>query len=257
MYWCIEPQHWGVQVPELGDKQPRDLPSMAQDPLRASEEELTSLERIIDRILRIPLAVVAIFTIMLLSAYFRLALGIPTDQFNDAASVIFNIAPASLFFMIILTLMGVHAPLSRKLLFCRFAAGQRSPLTTMTSGESMFWASLRSSNRTSLAMTGNRQTQSRTARRCLTYETYLPRLGRLLRWSEETAPGMRPKPRIWNSSRKSLMMGFKRPEMWMPQLPRRWTGWPRRRGSILAPVAPEMRKLVAARTSLASLTQED
>jgi len=63
----------------------------------STKEELTSLERIIGRVLRILLFVVAIFTIMLLSAYFRLDIGVPADALNDAASVIFSIAPASLF----------------------------------------------------------------------------------------------------------------------------------------------------------------
>jgi cation-transporting ATPase E len=72
-----------------------DMPAMAA--------ELTPLERLVDRILRVLLVLVAIFAVLLLAAFFRLDLGIPVDLFNDAASVIFNIAPSGLFLMIIVT----------------------------------------------------------------------------------------------------------------------------------------------------------
>jgi magnesium-transporting ATPase (P-type) len=72
-------------------------------PAQARKEELTSLERLIGRVLRILLIVVAILASVLLIRYFRLAPNIPVEDVASAASVIFSIAPASLFFMIFLT----------------------------------------------------------------------------------------------------------------------------------------------------------
>jgi magnesium-transporting ATPase (P-type) len=69
----------------------------------APKEEPTYLERIIERILRILLVIVAVFTALLLAVYFRVDLGRDTQVFTDAVSVIFSIAPASLYFMIVLT----------------------------------------------------------------------------------------------------------------------------------------------------------
>ncbi len=77
------------------------LPDLARGVLGAAD--LTPLERIVDRILRVLLLLVALFALLLLAAYFRLDLGIPVDLFNNAASVIFNIAPSGLFLMIIVT----------------------------------------------------------------------------------------------------------------------------------------------------------
>ncbi len=82
-----------------------DIPALAA--------ELTPLERIVDRILRVLLVLVAVFAVLLLAAFFRLDLGIPVDRFNDAASVIFNIAPSGLFLMIIVTYTTGTADLAR------------------------------------------------------------------------------------------------------------------------------------------------
>ena len=76
-------------------------------------EELTPLERLVDRILRFLLVLVAVFAVLLLAAYFQLDAGIPVDMFNDAASVIFNVAPASLFLMIVVTYTTGLADLGR------------------------------------------------------------------------------------------------------------------------------------------------
>ena len=81
--------------------------------LPAVTAELTPLQRAVDRILRILLVLVAIFAALLLSAYFRLDLGVPADVFNDAASVIFNIAPSGLFLMIIVTYSTGTADLAK------------------------------------------------------------------------------------------------------------------------------------------------
>lgn len=71
---------------------------------QAGKNELTALERAIDRILRVLLAIVIVFAVLLLLRYFRLDTSLPvdTEMFTEAMSVIFSIAPSSLFFMIIL-----------------------------------------------------------------------------------------------------------------------------------------------------------
>jgi len=79
----------------------------------ARKEELTSLERLIDRILRILLVIVFLIASLLLVRYFSLDLGVSTDAAASAISVIFSIAPASLFFMIFLTYAGGSADLAR------------------------------------------------------------------------------------------------------------------------------------------------
>ncbi len=66
-------------------------------------EQLTPLEKIVDRVLKGLLIIVGLFSILLMSVYFKLDLGVSTDIFNSAASVIFSIAPAGLFFMILVT----------------------------------------------------------------------------------------------------------------------------------------------------------
>jgi magnesium-transporting ATPase (P-type) len=80
---------------------------------QARKEELTSLERLIGRVLQILLVVVALLASVLLLRYFRLDPGIPVDSIASAASVIFSIAPASLFFMIFLTYAAGSADLVR------------------------------------------------------------------------------------------------------------------------------------------------
>ena len=82
-------------------------------PTQAPKEELTSVERLIGRVLRILLIVVAILATALLMRYFRLDPTIPVDSVASAASVIFSIAPASLFFMIFLTYAAGSADLVR------------------------------------------------------------------------------------------------------------------------------------------------
>ncbi len=67
--------------------------------------ELTPLERTVERVLKALLVVVVAFLVLLARIYFRLDAVIVVDEqsFIDAATVIFNIAPSSLYFVIILT----------------------------------------------------------------------------------------------------------------------------------------------------------
>jgi magnesium-transporting ATPase (P-type) len=83
---------------------------------------LTPLERIVERVLWILLSIVAVYTILLLVNYFRVNHLIPIDaqlyadvsqMYADAASVIFGIAPASLYFMIVLAYAAGTADLGQ------------------------------------------------------------------------------------------------------------------------------------------------
>jgi len=68
-----------------------------------SQRKLTPIEVIIGNILRVLLFVVAIFTVGLVYTYLNIDLPISVELFNEVAGIIFSIAPAGLFFMIIVT----------------------------------------------------------------------------------------------------------------------------------------------------------
>lgn len=68
-----------------------------------SRDPLTPIEKIINIVLRILLVVVAIFTVLLINRYLNLDLPIPEEAFNEIAGIVFGLAPAGLFFMIIVT----------------------------------------------------------------------------------------------------------------------------------------------------------
>ena len=76
-------------------------------------EELTPLERIVDRVLRALLVLVAVFAAILLLTYFRMDVGIPAEVFNEVAGMIFGLAPAGLFLMIIVTYTTGRADLAK------------------------------------------------------------------------------------------------------------------------------------------------
>jgi magnesium-transporting ATPase (P-type) len=80
---------------------------------QVGKEELTALERLIDRVLKVLLVVVAVFTVLILAKYFNLEVPVDVDMFASAVSVVYSIAPASLFFMIFLTYAGGSADLAR------------------------------------------------------------------------------------------------------------------------------------------------
>ncbi len=97
--YCIS-GHALYEVKSIGDD--RAIYSIMNKP-KIIEEGLTPLETIIDRVLKVLLVVVAIFTVVLLLIYFEFDLLGFNDLFNSAASVIFSIAPAGLYFMILVT----------------------------------------------------------------------------------------------------------------------------------------------------------
>jgi hypothetical protein len=79
-------------------------------------EKRTPLERIVNRVLSVLLVIVFVFLILFAVVYFRLdkTIGIDVDVAISAASVIFSLAPAGLFFMIFLTYVGGTRQLGRK-----------------------------------------------------------------------------------------------------------------------------------------------
>jgi magnesium-transporting ATPase (P-type) len=80
----------------------------------SAQEELTAIERLIQRVLRILLVVVAVFTAFLLFRYFKWDTGpVPADAANEVISLVFSIAPVTLFFMIIVTYASGTADLGR------------------------------------------------------------------------------------------------------------------------------------------------
>jgi magnesium-transporting ATPase (P-type) len=80
----------------------------------AVEEQLTTIELLIQRILRVLLIVVAIFTVFIMVRYFQWdSTLVPVDAFNEVVSLAFNVAPVTLFFMIVVTYAGGTADLGR------------------------------------------------------------------------------------------------------------------------------------------------
>jgi magnesium-transporting ATPase (P-type) len=73
------------------------------DKTQPAEEERTPLEKIVAGVMRFLLLFVFLYAFVLLLTFLRIEGDIPVDVFNSAASVIFNIAPAGLFFMIVVT----------------------------------------------------------------------------------------------------------------------------------------------------------
>ena len=76
-------------------------------------DQITPLEKIIDRVLKGLLLVVGIFAALLIFSYFNIDVGVSSDLYNSAASVIFSIAPAGLFFMILVTYAAGTADIGR------------------------------------------------------------------------------------------------------------------------------------------------
>jgi magnesium-transporting ATPase (P-type) len=76
-------------------------------------ERLTPIERIIDRALKVLLLFVFLFIMIGIANYFRVDLSIPTEEIMDSINVVFTIAPAGLFFMILVTYAAGTADLAR------------------------------------------------------------------------------------------------------------------------------------------------
>jgi magnesium-transporting ATPase (P-type) len=77
------------------------------------KEEITPIESIINNVLRVLLVVVAFFTVFLIYTYINISLPISEDFFNEVAGIIFSLAPAGLYFMIIVTYAASTADLAK------------------------------------------------------------------------------------------------------------------------------------------------
>jgi magnesium-transporting ATPase (P-type) len=98
------------EAQKVGDERRiASLEGEAQD----RKTELTPLERTMDHVLRLLLLVVALYMVLFLGRYFFADMGLPVDIVSDAVSVIFSIAPASLYFMIVLTYASGMADLAK------------------------------------------------------------------------------------------------------------------------------------------------
>jgi cation-transporting ATPase E len=78
-----------------------------------TKERLTPIEKVVNNVLRILLVVVAIFTVLLISTYLNLDLPIPEELYNEIAGIIFGLAPAGLYFMIIVTYAASTADIAK------------------------------------------------------------------------------------------------------------------------------------------------
>lgn len=80
---------------------------------KGTKERLTPIEKIINQVLRVLLVVVTIYTVFLIYTYLNITLPIPVEFFNEVAGIIFSLAPAGLFFMIIVTYAASTADLAK------------------------------------------------------------------------------------------------------------------------------------------------
>jgi magnesium-transporting ATPase (P-type) len=83
------------------------------DTTKEAKEELTPIETIVNNVLRVLLVVVAFFSGFLIYGYLNITLPIPEDFFNEVAGIIFSLAPAGLYFMIIVTYAASTADLAK------------------------------------------------------------------------------------------------------------------------------------------------
>ncbi len=76
----------------------------------------TPLERIVDKVLKALLVVVLFLILLLARVYLKLDSAVSVDEqaFIDAASIIFSVAPSSLYFMIILTYIAGTSDLAKR-----------------------------------------------------------------------------------------------------------------------------------------------
>lgn len=75
--------------------------------------ELTPIEQIMNDVMRAVLVIVIILAALLMTRYFRLDAFALEEGYLDAINVIFNVAPAGLFFMVVLTYVAATADLGQ------------------------------------------------------------------------------------------------------------------------------------------------
>jgi len=107
--FCVS-GHAVYQVEKIGSD--RHITSVIENSGQ-TREQLTPIEIIIGNVLRVLLVVVALLTGFLIYTYLNIDLPIPEELFNEVAGIIFSIAPAGLFFMIIVTYAASTVDLAR------------------------------------------------------------------------------------------------------------------------------------------------
>jgi magnesium-transporting ATPase (P-type) len=98
------------QAQKVGDE--RRITTLIDD-AQVAEAQLTPLERIVERVMWVLLVIVLAYAAIALAVYFRLNLPVDSQVINDLMSVVFNVAPASLYFVIILTYVSGTADLAK------------------------------------------------------------------------------------------------------------------------------------------------
>jgi len=78
-----------------------------------SREVLTPIEQIMKRVMRVLLVLIILLATGVIIRYLRLDTTVMVEEYIDAVNVIFNLAPAGLFFMVILTYAAATADLAQ------------------------------------------------------------------------------------------------------------------------------------------------
>jgi len=81
--------------------------------IQKAPEKLTPVERIIDRVLKALMVILLLFLFTGIIHYLKVDVRLPTLEIMDAINVVFTIAPAGLFFMILVTYAAGTADLAR------------------------------------------------------------------------------------------------------------------------------------------------
>ena len=98
------------QAEEVGDKR---LVDSRLKKTGDSKEVLTPIEQIMKRVMRALLILIILLATIVVIRFLRLDAVAQVEEYLDAINVIFNLAPASLFFMVILTYVAATADLAQ------------------------------------------------------------------------------------------------------------------------------------------------
>ncbi len=99
--YCV--QGWAAY--EVKSLPPEELRSTQLNAIPETSADLTPLQKVIDRLLRILLVLMGVFVFMLVHSFLRWDVVPPEAQkiYRDMASIVFSIAPSGLFFMIVVS----------------------------------------------------------------------------------------------------------------------------------------------------------
>ncbi len=102
--------HAVIEAEKVGDQR-RIATKLEQE--EETKTELTPIEQILNHIMRTVLVIVILLAALLLTQYYRLDAFSLEDAYLDAINVVFNVAPAGLFFMVVLTYVAATADLGQ------------------------------------------------------------------------------------------------------------------------------------------------